>query len=67
MLRLTALAMVMTVASGCSGQQAYSSAQGWQRNQCNRLVDQTERERCLANTSVSYDDYRSRGKGTKNE
>jgi hypothetical protein len=65
--RLTALVMVMTAVSGCSWQQAYSCAQGWQQNQCNRHVEQTERERCLANASMSYDEYRSRGEETKKE
>ena len=51
--------------SGCTWQQAYSSAQGWQRNACLRVPDQTERERCLANASMTYDDYRSRGEETK--
>jgi hypothetical protein len=67
MLRLTALVMIMTTFSGCSWQQAYSSAQGWQQNQCNRLLDQTERERCLANTSLSYDDYQRKTEGAKKE
>jgi len=30
-----------------------------------RVPDQTERERCLANASMTYDDYRSRGEETK--
>ncbi len=67
MLRLTALVIVMTAVSGCSLQQVYSSAQGWQRNQCNRLVDQTERERCVANASLSYDDYQRKTEGAKKE
>ncbi len=52
------LIVSMFAAAGCSWQHAYSSAQGWQRNQCYRLPDQSERERCLANTALSYDDYR---------
>jgi hypothetical protein len=60
-------AAILSVASGCTWQQAYSSAQGWQRNACYRVADQSERERCLASTGVSYDDYRSRGEGTKKE
>ena len=67
MLRLTALVIVMTAVSGCSWQQAYSSTHGWQRNQCNRLVDQTERERCVAKTSMSYDDYQRKTEGAKKE
>ena len=63
MLRLTALVMTMTAIAGCSWQHGYSSAQRWQQNQCNRLVDQTERERWLANTSLSYDDYQRKTEG----
>jgi hypothetical protein len=43
MLRLTCLiglvAAILSVASGCTWQQAYSAGQGWQRNACNRLVE----------------------------
>jgi len=46
-----------TAAAGCTTQQAYFSAQTWQRNECNKLVEQNERERCLARTNMSYDDY----------
>jgi len=65
MMRLTALLLVVAAVSGCSWQQAYSSAQGWQRNQCNRLVDETERERCLANANMTYEEYRSRSEGKR--
>jgi hypothetical protein len=68
MLRLTALigfaAAILPVASGCTWQQAYSAGQGWQRNQCNRLVEQTERERCLSNANMPYEDYRRQTEGT---
>ena len=39
-------------------QQAYSAGQAFQHNACNRLVEQTERDRCLGNTNMTYDDYR---------
>ena len=68
MLRLTALigivAMILSVASGCTWQQAYASAQGWQRNACYRVPDQTERERCLSNVNLPYGDYRRQTKGS---
>ena len=56
----TALAglLVVAIGAGCSTRQAYDSAQGWQRNACNRIVDAIERERCVASTTTSYDDYR---------
>lgn len=63
MLRIIAslvAAAAFTQCSGCSWQQAYASAQNWQRESCYRLVDQVERDRCLATTRMPYDDYRRR-------
>ena len=54
---LAGLLLVSTVA-GCSLRQAYDSMQGWQRNACSRVVDSIERERCVASTTTTYDDYR---------
>ena len=48
----------LAVATGCTTQQLYSTGQSWQRNQCTRLVDQQERERCLANAGASYETYK---------
>ena len=67
MLRLTVLIASMFATTGCTWQQAYSSAQEWQRNQCYRLPDQAERERCLANTAMSFDDYKRQTERTKKE
>ena len=59
-LSAAAIVAVLALVTGCTWQQAYSSAQMWQRNACDRRVDQYERERCLANTTTSYDDYQRR-------
>ena len=48
----------LTVATGCATQQLYYTGQAWQRNQCTRLVDQQERERCMANAGASYETYK---------
>ena len=48
----------LTVATGRATQQLYSTGQAWQRNQCIQLVDQQERERCLANAGASYETYK---------
>ena len=58
-------AAILLVASGCTWQQAYSAGQAWQRNECNRLIEQTERERCLRNTDLPYDEYRRQTEGVK--
>lgn len=42
---------------GCTAQQLYASGQSWQRDQCFRLVDAAQRDRCLSRTWVSYDQY----------
>lgn len=56
------LAIVVTVTmvttTGCTTQQLYTTGQSWQRNQCTRLMDQQERERCLANAGASYETYK---------
>jgi len=61
MAQFVALAATASIAfslAGCTWQHAYSAGQEWQRNACNRLIEPTERERCLSNNSMSYDDYR---------
>lgn len=57
--RILAIAVTVTMvtATGCTTQQLYTTGQSWQRNQCTRLVDQQERERCLANAGASYETY----------
>lgn len=71
MLRLTAAmgiaGAILAVLPGCTWQQAYLSAQGWQRNACHRIPDQAERERCLGSASMSYEDYRRRSEGPRQE
>jgi hypothetical protein len=47
---------------GCSSQQMYASGQGYQRNQCERLPDMGERQRCLEKANVSYEQYKKETK-----
>ena len=61
-MRTLILVLITVAASACSWQQAYSAAQGYQRNACNRLVEQTEHDRCLASTGMSYDTYQRQAK-----
>jgi hypothetical protein len=70
MLRLTRLigiAAAMLSVTGCTWQQAYSASQNWQRNACNKLLEQTERERCLSNTYMTYDEYRRNTRPASNQ
>jgi hypothetical protein len=43
---------------GCTTEQAYLSAQGWQRNQCNKLPDKAEVDRCVGQASTTYESYK---------
>ncbi len=45
---------------GCSSQQVYGMGQAWQRNECYKIVDAQEHGRCMASTSMSYDEYKRR-------
>ena len=46
--------------SSCSSQQVYGMGQAWQRNECYKIVDAQEHGRCMASTSMSYDEYKRR-------
>ena len=44
--------------SACTAEQAYYAGQTWQQNECNKIADSYERERCLGRTGDSYESYR---------
>jgi hypothetical protein len=50
--------LILLAASGCTSRQLYDTGQSYQRNQCERLLDQTERQRCLERANTTYDDYK---------
>lgn len=52
---LAALALLAT--GGCSSQQAYGVGQAWQRNECYKLAEMNDRQRCLKEADRSYDSY----------
>ena len=51
-------ALTMLAVPACTTERIYASAQGWQRNQCMRIADKTEYDRCMASTGTSYDSYK---------
>ena len=58
---------ISLVASGCTSQQVYYAAQGWQRNECNRVIDQSERERCVSQANTTYEDYKRQTEDSKKQ
>jgi hypothetical protein len=53
-----AILVACCLLAACTSRQLYDSAQGWQRNECNRLVDLQDRKRCLESSATSYDEYK---------
>jgi hypothetical protein len=43
---------------GCTTEQAYGSAQAWQQNQCNRIPDKVEFDRCMSKANTPYESYK---------
>jgi hypothetical protein len=54
---ITLLALAAAL-PGCSTRAVYQTVQGWQQQECRKLPDAAERQRCLNSTAASYDDYR---------
>ena len=51
---------------GCSTEQAYNSAQGWQQNQCSKIPDKAEFDRCMSRAGPSYDSYKRQTEPNRN-
>ena len=51
-------ALAVAALAGCSTEQAYDTAQDWQRQGCWMINDAQERSRCLASTNQRYEDYK---------
>jgi hypothetical protein len=52
------ISLACSLSAGCTQQQLYATGQAYQRNQCQQLLEQGERDRCLSKTNSSYDDYK---------
>jgi len=53
--------------TACSSQQIYDSGQAWQRNECQKLGDKAERDRCLASNQDSFETYRKKSESTRKD
>ena len=42
----------------CTTEQAYGTAQAYQRNQCGKILDKAEFDRCMSGTNTTYDAYK---------
>lgn len=51
--------------SACTSQQWYGAGQGWQKNECHKIIDANERSRCLKNADTNYDAYQRQSDDAK--
>ena len=56
---LLALVLAASLAPGCTSEQVYNAAQGWRRNECYKIGDLAQRERCLKEADRPYGVYRA--------
>jgi uncharacterized membrane protein len=54
-----ALLALGCLAGGCSSEQVYNAAAGWRRNECYKMADLAQRDRCLAEADRPYGAYRA--------
>ena len=68
-MRTQPLALTLSITSlllhGCSTQQLYNTGQAWQRQECIKMPDVQERQRCLDSNATSYEDYRRQAGAAK--
>ena len=53
--------------AACTNEQVYGTGQAWQRNQCARLPDKAEYDRCMAGASTTYDSYKKQVESVKKQ
>jgi hypothetical protein len=51
-------ASLVAFVPACTAEQAYNSAQGWQQQQCNKIPDKAEFDRCMSRAGTGYDAYK---------
>jgi hypothetical protein len=65
LLTLAALALMAIGTSSCSSQQAYSTGQAMQRNECNKISDFQDRQRCMEKANMSHDAYQRQAEAAR--
>lgn len=50
--------LAILLLAGCTAERAYDTGQAWQRNQCNKLPEKVEFDRCMSKANASYESYK---------
>jgi hypothetical protein len=51
--------------AACSSQELYQTGQAWQKNECQKLQDRDERNRCEKSAATSFERYQAEGQAAK--
>jgi len=63
---MTAL-LAAACSTACTTQEAYGTGQAWQKQQCLKLPDLSERQRCERSTAMSYEKYKAEAEALKSK
>jgi len=44
--------------SACTTEQLHGTAQGYERNQCSKIADKVEFDRCMARANTAFESYK---------
>ena len=64
-LLLALLAPLILPLAACTSQQLYHAGQGWQKQECQKLQDRDERQRCEKSAATSYERYQAEADAAK--
>lgn len=62
-----AIALPLFVLAACSSRELYQTGQGWQKQECQKLADIAERQRCEKSAALSYERYKAEADAAKND
>lgn len=48
----------VAILGACSSEQAYMAGREWQRDQCNKMKNMDDRQRCVKEADQPYDRYK---------
>ena len=51
--------------AGCSSQQLYATGQGWQKQDCQKILEREQRTRCEQSAAASYERYQAEAAAAK--
>lgn len=56
--RLLYAMLIILFQAGCSAQQMFATGQAYQQNQCLRILDKLQRDYCMSQISIGYEEYK---------